>query len=290
MSAALVAGRARLKTVVVNSENPRNAVTTASHGFLTRDGVHPLELLRIGKEQLQKYRTVRYETVASTDVRKQGDKFRIELSNGDLFEAKRVIIATGFKDDLTRLNLPGIEAVYGKSVYPCPFCDGFEHADEALAVFGGPGVEHFVPVVKVWSTDLVVFTNGEQLSPEANLSLERNDVRIVEEPISRLISNNGKLTAIELASGERVKREAGFIADDCSIPSSDFAESLGVTKVKNDWGMDVLEADAAGKTNVYGVFVAGDAKNGFGGLVLSANEGSVCAESIVHEIAQERWR
>ena len=233
---------------------------------------------------------MRYEALAATEVRKQGDNFVIELSNGELFESERVIIATGFKDDLTMLKLPGIEEVYGKSVYPCPFCDGFEHADEALAVFGGPGVEHFAPVVKVWSTDLVVFTNGQRLSPEANLSLELNNVRVIEEPISRLVSSDGGLVAVELATGEQVNREAGFIADDCSVPSSDFAESLGVTRVKNDWGMDVLEADAVGKTNVDGVFVVGDAKNGFGGLVLSANEGSVCAESIVHEIAQERWR
>ena len=145
MSAALIAGRARLETVVINAEAPRNAVTMASHGFLSRDGVHPSELLAVAKEQLRKYETVRYIARSAARVGADGVGFAIGLSDGTTVSANRVVIASGYVDDLARLELPGIEEVYGKSVFPCPFCDGYEHRDERLAVFGREGLEHFVP-------------------------------------------------------------------------------------------------------------------------------------------------
>ena len=289
MSAALIAGRARLRAVVVNTETPRNAVTTASHGFLTRDGTHPTELLEIAKQQLTKHETVRYVHATATDLSDVDGRFAIDLADGASLTAEWVIIATGYRDDLSRLNLPGIEDVYGKSVYPCPFCDGFERRDERLAVFGGPGVDFFVPVVRVWSEDLVVFTNGAPIGTDARDALERK-VRVVEDRVARLISRDGNLKAVELSTGEQIEREAGFVADDPSVPNTDFAERLGVTKTTNDWGMQVLDVDATGKSAVQGVYVVGDSKNGFTGLIAAASEGAACAEAIAHELADERWQ
>lgn len=111
MSAALVAGRARLRTAVINEERPRNAVTTASHGFLTRDGVHPLELLSIAQEQLRKYESVSYISGKVESVQKRDGVFDLKVTDGASLTADRVIIATGYKDDLTRLNLPRVEDV-----------------------------------------------------------------------------------------------------------------------------------------------------------------------------------
>ncbi len=289
MSAALVAGRARLDAVVVNAETPRNAVTGASHGFLTRDGTHPLELLEIAKGQLATYDTVRYVVGTATAVKATEGGFGVELDDGSSLATERLIIATGYRDELDRLNLPGVEDVYGRSVFPCPFCDGYEHRDERLAIFGGDGVEMFVPVIRVWSKDIVVFTNGASLDAAVLSGLERNCVDVVSARIASLISEEGALQAVELSGGDRVEREAGFVWDDPSVPNTDFAQALGVTLTTNDWGMEVLDVESDGRSRVPGLYVIGDSKNGFTGVVAAASEGSACAEAIVHDLAQKRW-
>ncbi|ELZ84630.1 thioredoxin-disulfide reductase [Haloferax elongans ATCC BAA-1513] len=289
MSAALVAGRASLQAAVVNAEAPRNAVTTASHGFLTRDGAHPMELLEIAKDQLQKYDTVRYIEGKAIEARESGSGFEVELEDGTRLTTNRIVVATGRRNELEQLGLPGIEDVYGNSVYPCPFCDGYEHRNEALAVFGGKGVSEFVPLIRNWSSDIVVFTNGTKLDPSTVSAMNERDVQVVEEEVSQLVSTDGNLQAVELDTGDRVQRESGFVFDDCSVPSSDLPKKLGVETTMN-WGMEVYDADEPGRTDVPGVYVVGDARTGFSGLMNAASEGSECVEHIVHEIAQERWQ
>lgn len=276
MSAALIAGRARLRTLIVNGEAPRNIVTTASHGFLTRDGAHPTELLAASKAQLKKYATVEYRNGLVDRVGRAEGEFFAEIA-GESLSTKRIVLATGFRDELSMLRLPGIEKVYGKSMYPCPFCDGFEHADERIAVFGGEGVEHFASVVAVWTDDIIVFTNGEELPPDSVKTLDAAGVRVVSEKVERLASDaGGRLTSIVLSDGTEIGRDAGFLGGDFSVPANSFAEDLGVAKTTNDWGMEVYEADVIGKTNVPGVYVVGDARVGFGGLIASAHEGAWC--------------
>ncbi len=289
MSAALTAGRARLETVIVNAESPRNAATTASHGFLTRDGAHPIDLLATAKEQLTKYTTVSYLNDTVTGVTKTDCGFEIALGNGDHLAAKRLIIATGQVDDLDRLELPGIDDVYGKTVYPCIFCDGFEHRDERLAVFGREGAVHYAPMVRLWSEDLVVFTNGADLEPGEAATLDANGVTAHTGPIGHLESEDGRLLAVVLASGERIERDAGFISDDYSRPATTFAEQLGIASSPNDWGGISLDVDELGRSKIDGLYAIGDARIGFGGLVASAAEGAACVAEIVHGIAAERW-
>ncbi|MGB3185763.1 MAG: NAD(P)/FAD-dependent oxidoreductase [Ornithinimicrobium sp.] len=289
MSAALTAGRALLDTVIVNAESPRNAVTAASHGFLTRDGAHPTELLAAAKGQLAKYESVHYreDTVISALATEKG--FEITLTGGEHVVAARLIIATGYADDLRKLDIAGIEDVYGRSVYPCIFCDGFEHRGERLALFGREGAIHYAPMVRLWADDLIVFTNGAVLSSDEVADLDRHRMQVYTSPIDRLDSTDGRLRAVELATGECVERDAGFISDDYSTPSSTFAESLGVTSSMNEWGMTALDSTETGGTNVPGLYVIGDARTGFSGLIAAAAEGAACAETIVHDMAAERW-
>lgn len=289
MSAALVSGRARLRTVVVNAETPRNAVTNASHGFVTRDGIHPGEFLDIAKQQLEKYETVRYLIGRVGRVQNSGDNFVVTREGDAPITTRRVVLATGYRDALDRLQMPGVEDVYGKSVYPCPFCDGFEHQDERIAIFGGAGVSHFATVVRMWSDNLAIFTNGEALPTDELETLTSRGIPVYAEPIERLASSQGALQTIVLRGGEEVERDSGFIFSDFSEPATRFADDLGVPRSTNDWGMEVHEAGAEGKTQVPGVYVIGDAKSGFGGLIAAANEGSACASAIVHEVATARW-
>lgn len=288
-SAALVAGRTRLKTALINAEAPRNFVTTASHGFLTRDGAHPSEILAIAKEQLKKYPSVDYFADQVGEVARLPEGFSATTGAGKRLTATRLLIATGHRDHLERLNLPGIEEVYGKSVYPCPFCDGFEHADEGLAIFGHSVVQHFVPMMRIWSKDLIVFTNGEKLSPQVKAELEQKGVPVEEGKVTALKSLAGKLQAVMLEDGRVIARESGFVVEEISSPATNFAEQLGVeAQGENDWGMPEI-ASASGTTNIPGLYIVGDARTGFSGIAAAVSEGGFCVEMMVHEMAMAKW-
>lgn len=289
MSAALTAGRALLDAVIINAETPRNAVTTASHGFLTRDGAHPTEVREIAIAQLEKYPTVDYITGTVTSATTSDNRYNVQTSLGDTFRARRLIVATGHTDDLSRLDLAGIEDVYGKSVYPCIFCDGFEHHHQRLAIIGREDADHYAPMARLWTDDLAVFTNGADLAAESRSSLAANNVTLHTDPIRRIESEAGQLHAIVLETGKRIERDVAFLSDNYSHPATRIAEELGVPTAINDWGMEGLDADAVGKTAVHGLYVIGDARTGFSGLIASAAEGAACAEAIVHDIATERW-
>lgn len=289
MAAALVAGRCRLDTVIINEEKPRNRVTTASHGFLTRDGAHPLELLQVARNQLQKYTSVVYYADQVIAASKEYGGFCVQRAAGPEIHARRIIIATGNRDDLDSLGLPGIHEVYGKSVYPCPFCDGFEHSNERIAVFGAEGVEHHVPIIRMWSDDVHVFTNGRTLSVQAKQALAHNTVPVHEGRVRQILSQDGRLTEVQLEDGS-IERDAGFLWDKPGVPSNTLADDLGVPKNRNPWGIVAYQADEWGKTNVPGVYVVGDARTGFSRLMAAASEGGRCVEHIVHEISQQRWR
>lgn len=288
MSAALVAGRSRLRAMVLNEERPRNLVTAASHGFLTRDGVHPRDLMKHAQEDLRKYPTVSYEADRVVGVKRDGPTFHLELASGRALQARRLVIATGHRDDLEKLRLPGLRDVYGSSVFPCPFCDGYERAGERLAVFGGVGVETYAALVKMWSDDVAVFTNGMQLAPSARTELARNGVALHESKVQALESTGGRLRAVRLDDG-RVERDAGFLWDQPGVPSTTLADDLGVRRSTHPRGIVTYETDEAGATNVAGVFVVGDMRTGFSKLIGAASEGALAMQRIVHEIARERW-
>jgi thioredoxin reductase len=284
MSAALVAGRARVNTLVVDAASPRNAVAHASHGFLTRDGVHGSELGRIAREQLAKYPTVVYRRGEVHGVERTTDGL-VVAAGDNTWLAERVVFATGFRSELSMLDLPGVEDLYGRSLFPCPFCDGFENADRPLAIFASSAAGHMVPMVRRWSTDLVVFTNGRAMDDDARQAIERLGVRVERSPVAKLDHEDGMLTHVVLQDGTAIAREAGFIGEDHAVPACNLPTELGVPTATNPWGMTHYDADDFGRTSVPGVYVVGDLKRAFGGIAAAVHDGYSCAASIVHELA-----
>jgi len=282
MSAALLAGRSRLKTLVVNGESPRNAVAHASHGFFTRDGAHSSELLAIAKAQLETYPSVSYRVgeVASAERAEEG--FVVTGRDGAEWRAERLMLATGYRTELASIGVPGLEAVWGRSVFPCPFCDGFERADQRFAVFASEMLP-FASVVANWSKDVVVFTNGREYPEDVRDALVAKGIPVETGAIRELRSEEGKLRAVVLEDGREVARDAGFVGEEHAVPATDLAERLGVPTTTNDWGMTHFDADDFGKTSVPGVYVVGDMKRVFGGIPAAVHDGYLCVAGIVHE-------
>ncbi|WP_299453097.1 NAD(P)/FAD-dependent oxidoreductase [uncultured Microscilla sp.] len=287
MSAALVFGRAMISTVIINEEQARNMVTQGSHGFLTRDGAHPADLLQIAKEQLVQYEQVTYVKGRVNQVEKQDALFVINTNKGDTFKAKHVVFATGYQDDISQVNLPGIDAVYGKTVYPCPFCDGWERRNQPLALFGEEAfVFEFAKTISHWTHDLVVFTNGKKVvSEEQKQAFEQKKVVLVEDKIEKLISINGQLQGVQLTHGQTISRQGGFLLSTGEKQACEIPAQLGVET--NDDG--TYKSNEWGKSEIEGIYIIGDAKNGFGGIAASVAEGARVAAMMIHEIIHQKW-
>ena len=285
LNASLVLGRSRRKTILFDDNTPRNAVTSESHGFITRDGINPQELKRIAQEELNKYPDVKIEKQRVLSVIKENGMFQITAEGGGVYKAKKVILATGFKE-----VLPDVERVkefYGTSLFSCPFCDGWELRDRPLVVISeNHSPLHMAKVVSNWTDDLIVCTNGKQtLSMDEKRLLESRGIKIYEDKILSLVGENGFLEKIEFEGGKAVSCEGGFITAEWEQASA-FGLSLGC-KLNERGG---IEADSMKRTNIEGLYACGDTlMSGPSQLILAAGEGSMAAISVNAALIEEKF-
>ena len=180
-------GRAKRNTLLFDNDNPRNAVTQESHGFITRDGVKPKEFREIAHKEIGKYPSVIFEKKEVTAVSKNDRLFELMTSENKVYQAKTIIISTGLKDNLPRID--NISDYYGKSLFNCPYCDGWELRDKPLVVIIDEQVQgfHFIQTIYNWSKDLVVCTNGKpyQNSNQKRL-IQNKGIKIMENRVKTL--------------------------------------------------------------------------------------------------------
>lgn len=278
LNAALVLGRSSRRTLVLDGGPPRNSASPAAHGFLTRDGTPPLELLRLGLKQLRPYGTVEVETVAATDIRAGDDGFEVTLDTGVKFKARRVLLATGVSDELP--PIPGLAALWGTGVLHCPFCHGWEVRDRPLAVYGrGAAAFEFTRLLLGWSRDLVLCSDGPaELDSDQRSRLERWGVGVREERVVRL-EGGGELERIVFAGGAPIRRRALFIQPP-QRPGSDLGTRLGCESLPGG----ALRVESDGQTTVQGVYAAGDAAATPQQLVMAAASGARAAIAIQKDL------
>ncbi|KAB7708214.1 FAD-dependent oxidoreductase [Bacillus aerolatus] len=285
LSAALVLGRSLRKVMVIDEGKPRNRVTAKAHGFLTRDGMKPSEIREIAHEQMKHYRNVQISKDVVEIVEKRDGLFVIKTRNEKTILSKKMIVATGMKDHLP--GIPGMKEVYGKTLFHCPYCDGWERKNETLAVFGnGKALMPFIKTIYNWSKDLIVFTNGKaDISEEEKQQLMQRNIGLIESPVTAIESTNGKLEKVVLQSGDVVSRKGGFMVTTGERQASAIPALLGVSL--NEKGE--YETDEHGQTNIEGLFVIGDAKNTFTSLVGAASQGYEAGVKINNEFVEEKW-
>ena len=286
LNAALVLGRARRNTILFDNNNARNAVTQESHGFITRDGIKPKEFREIAHREIGKYPSVMYEKKLITSVSKNDPLFELHTSENDIFQSKTIIISTGLKD-----NLPSIENIsdyYGKSLFNCPYCDGWELRDKPLVVIIDEQVQgfHFIQTIYNWSKDLVVCTNGKpfQNSKQKRLILNKG-IKIMENKIKTFVGKIGQIEKVVFENGESVIRKGGFVLPQLS-QSSDFAKELGCEN--NSLGG--ISTDSYGRTNIQGVYAAGDASIiAPAQLIIAAAEGLQAAVGVNRDLIEKEF-
>jgi len=283
LSAALMLGRCRRRVLVCDRGEPRNRRSRALHGYLTRDGIEPAALNDIGRRELTTY-GVAFRCVGVTGAQREGDLFRVTLVGGGAEMTRYLLLATGVVDDLPAIS--GFEACYGRSIFHCPYCDGWELSDRRLAAFGrGTDVTRLALGLKTWSADVVAYTHGSPLERRLGDRLARNGVAVCTDPIARLDHEDGRLEAVTLASGESHPRDALFFSTG-QHPQSPLAISLGCTLTARG----VVKTGMLCDTNVERVFVAGDASRDAQFAVVAASEGVKAAVAINRALQAEELR
>lgn len=285
MAAALVAGRGKKQVVLFDEEMPRNRVTHESHAYLTRDGVTPAQFRAAGRKDLEKYPTITVKKKRVTSVEKvQSGYFSLKIDAHKTVEAKRVILTTGLRETLP--TIPGIHDFYGKSVYSCPFCDGWEMKDRSLIVFLQTDHDfQLVKLLKDWSNNLTVATNGSKLfDAEQKALLEKNGICLKEDAIQELRGVEGQLESVVFDDGEEIAFTGGF-CETALENSTPFVSQLGVKL--NDRGF--VETDNLGRTNVDGIYAAGEITRP-SQLIISASKGHMAAVGLISEEAEEGFK
>jgi thioredoxin reductase len=282
LSAALLLGRSRRDVVVFDDGQPCNRFSHASHGFLTRDGIPPHELLQIAREQLRPYTTieVRPETVSHIAAIEGG--FRVETGTGTSLSARKVLLATGIKDILPPVK--GIEAFWGMSVFHCPYCDGWEVRDQPIVVYGsGESAFHKTMLLWNWSSNLTLCNGGEgEISQEKRELLSKNGITIIETPISHLDGQDGQIDQIVFADGTTLKCKAIFIQP-TPQHRTPFAHDLGCTVTEQN----MIQVDNLGRTSVPGIYAAGDLAQSMRSVALSVAQGATAGAGINYDLIVE---
>lgn len=285
LNAALVLGRARRSVALIDNNQPRNAVTHASHGFITRDRVTPAEFRRIAYEEVLRYPTVEHLPIEVASVGRIESGFEICDLSGQRVQARKLILATGVKEVFPEIE--GFYPLYGKSLFNCPYCDGWELRDQPLAVVSEyPDVFHKAKLLLSWSKDLIVCTNGKAtLSDEQKQRLQSWGIAIMEQPIMSFIGHNGRLERIRFADGTEIPRTGGFVSPKF-VQSAPFVEQLGCERTD----MGGIKTDKGGRTSVPGLYAAGDASYiGPSQVVFAAADGSRTAMSVHMDLTEEEY-
>lgn len=283
LSAALVLGRACRQVLVFDAGKPRNYAARALHGFLSRDGIDPFELRRIGLEELGRYDTVRVEDAEVTRAERQSDgTFQVTVGDERQFRAKRLLLATGVSDNLPAI--PGVEEMYGLSVFHCPYCDGWELRGQPLAVYGCNKRGYGLAVELLgWSRDVVLCSDGFcELDADELAVLARNQITVREDRIARLEGTDGALERIVFTNGEILPRRAMFFTTG-QTQASRLAQQLGCQF--NDKG--AVRTGPYETTHVPGLYVAGDASRNVQWVVVAAAEGAEAAYAISQDLIKE---
>jgi thioredoxin reductase len=281
LSAALVLGRARRRVAVVDAGSPRNAPADSMHGFLSRDGVPPAQLLATGRAELETYGVELIEG----DAVEATPGFVVRLADGRTLSSRRLLLATGAVDVLPAIE--GARERWGRDFLHCPYCHGWEVRDRPLGVVGSvAGAAEHALLLRQWSEDIVFFSHRHPASADEQEALSARGIQVVDGLITRLVVEDDRLRAVRLDDGREVSREAMFMRPTLEPRGTQLIASLGCALD----GTGFVRADRDGRTSVAGVWSAGNVSNPRAQVITAAGEGSAAAISINTDLVQEDSR
>jgi thioredoxin reductase len=275
LSAALVLGRARVRTLVVDAGEPSNRPAHAIGGLLGQDGTSPAQLYAAGREQVAALPSVELRAGVVTGIEPAAGNgadpaFRATLGAGATVAARRMLLAGGTHYAVP--ETPGLDGLWGDAAFVCPYCHGWENRDRRIGILGAAGADHRVALLRSWSEDLVVLADGA-LEPDDRDALRAAGVPFDERPVAAVAPG-----LVRFADGEQVAIDALHVVAPME-PRDGLAARLGLATTESATGTGIVEADRFGTTSVAGVFVAGDAA-GAGNVAAAIAGGSLAATGL----------
>ncbi|MEJ8803768.1 NAD(P)/FAD-dependent oxidoreductase [Pontibacter sp. H249] len=281
LNAAMILGRSRRKVILFDSGEPRNRWARNMNGFLSCDGMDPKEFIRRGREELTKYKVEIVDLKIDAATYSKG-QFIVTDANDKVYHSKKLLLATGLKDKLPQVE--GIEELYGKSVHHCPYCDGWENSDKAIAVYGKDrdGIGQAL-AMKNWSSNVTLYTDGTNKLNKDDLELlKRNEVAYNTERIVKLIGEDGQLQYVVTNGGKKNPQDTLFFSIGTE-QQSNLGRDLGCEFTNKG----VIKTRRLQKSNIPGLYVAGDAARDVQMVVVAAAEGARAGVAINMELQQE---
>ncbi len=279
LSAALWLGRYRRKTLVLDAGNQRNLDATSSHGYLTFDSCSPSEFLERARSDLNGYPEIEQRGGTVAGVERDGGRFIVDTPSGSV-RASRLLIATGVSD--VRPDIPGFNELYGRHIFHCSCCDGYESRDQdVLAIGWGEHTAGYALDLLEWGARVTLVTNGNTFEGDEphRAALHRHGIELIEDEVTELVADAHRMTAAILASGRRIPAQRAFFSI-AHEPRSEIAASLGCEIDELGY---VVVGDH-GETSVEHVYAAGDITPGEQLVSVAAAEGVVagiaCAMSL----------
>lgn len=290
LSAGLMLGRTRRSVAVVDAGNPRNAPAAGVHGFFSREGMNPLDLVRVGRTEVESYGGAIVHGTAVTITRTDNPRYRFQtvLENGTELLSRRLLLTTGLTDVLPEIR--GLRDQWGRGVVHCPFCHGWEIRDRAIGVLGAsPRSVHQALLFRQWSNRITLFLNNTvEPTEDEEEQLAARGVVVVDGAVSRVLADgNGNLSGVQLTDDRIVPVTALAVAPRFVGNTSVFA-GLGLTPVQHPMGVgEHLAVDEMGATDVEGVYAAGNVANLMLQVLPSAASGSTAAVAINNSLMAE---
>lgn len=284
LSAAMALGRLAQSVLLLDSGLPCNRQTPHSHNFITQDGQTPAAIAQKAKEQVLAYPTVTFYEGVALSGKKVSDGFEITTATEAVFKAKKLIFATGVKDQMP--DITGIAACWGKSVIHCPFCHGYEFKGQKTAILANSDKAiHLAALVRNLTEDIVILTNGEaNFTWEQRQQLAQNKIEIIERPITEIKQDHGEMQAVVLEDGTHVEAQVMYAAvafeQHCSIPMD-----LGCALTETGY----IKVDAFQKTTISGIYACGDSATMFRSVSAAVATGSMAGAMVVKELTDERF-
>jgi thioredoxin reductase len=282
LSAALVLSRARRKVLVVDAGAPRNAPAAHMHGYLSRDGMPPAELLSAGRDEVKGYGGEVVEGAVEHLLPNADQGFWLILHGGRRVSVRRLLVTTGLRDELP--DVAGLRNRWGRDVLHCPYCHGFEVRDHQLGVVGGTvGAVRYAQIVRQWTHDLVYFTPPDILTAPERTQLRARAIRVVEGTIEQLVIDDADhLRGVQMLDGCVVPLDALFVPPRF-IPNSDLLARLGCDIDADSW----VTVDSTGRTSLPGVWAAGNVVDPRAQVITAAGAGSAAAIAINADLVDD---
>lgn len=284
LSAALAVGRMGRSALICDDGRPRNADSQQLNNFPSQDGIHPGDWKEKVRKNLKRYSTIKIENKSVRSIKKVDNTFESFVGD-EVISTRKVILAYGIKEQLP--NISGFKELWGKSVLHCTFCHGLEVKNEKLGfIIDSQNAVNVLPSIYELSKDLIIFTEGNQLSSEIKDKILKKNILIIENKINRLVYDGTNLKSVILDDESVISRDRLFLTP--KIPylmKSDLGEILGCEKIE----AGLFKVSIRNETTVSGVFAAGDIMGMVHTVLLSAAAGNLAGAAAISSILGENF-